>query len=37
MNTLIRVEHSLLVLNDIRTIYGKFLYEVYSNLCTYKQ
>ena len=37
MNTLIRVECSLLVLNDIRIIYGKCLYEVNSNLCTDKQ
>ena len=32
MNTLIRVECSLLVLNDIRIIYGKCFYEVNSNL-----
>ena len=37
MNTLIRVECSLLVFNDIRTVYGKCFYEVNSYLCTDKQ
>ena len=37
MNTLIRVECSLLVLNDIRIIYGKCFHEVSSNSCSDKQ